>query len=441
VVQQDDLLNLYTWFPYSSHDNCADVKNVVLINQWIVEGEGKFVREASLYPRKFPTNFHGCTVNLSALRKGGIEDKFYSQYFLSHNITRNYINEYPDVLPYYTDILTFMQSLWDRESEMVFGGALLLGEEISNAEHIFPYFTLQLNWFVPCPQPLSRFQRISHIFSPSVWVAIVVVLLLVTVVSCCLAKQSNDTRSYTTMSSALYNIWSVTIGVSVTGMPRGLRLRFLFFVFVLYCTAISTVFQTFFTSFLVDPGYENQLTSLDEILDSRIEFGYDEPSKIFFSLSSDLRHIEVVERAEMCWNIAECIDRIREKGNFATFTAIWLVQFYAIMTNYHGSVCLLNEDDYFFFFITSYVQKGSFFLESLNKYVTLSIESGMIAKMARESVFVPKPIRDNMDVSDGYFVFTLSHLRIAFYILFFGLGVSFITFLCEVFYHFRLRYV
>jgi len=44
VVQQDDLLNLYTWFPYSSHDNCADVKNVVLINQWVMEGEGKFVR-------------------------------------------------------------------------------------------------------------------------------------------------------------------------------------------------------------------------------------------------------------------------------------------------------------------------------------------------------------------------------------------------------------
>jgi len=44
VVQQDDLLNLYTWFPYSSHDKCADVKNVVFINQWIMGGEGKFVR-------------------------------------------------------------------------------------------------------------------------------------------------------------------------------------------------------------------------------------------------------------------------------------------------------------------------------------------------------------------------------------------------------------
>jgi hypothetical protein len=172
VVQQDDLLNLYTWFPYSSHDNCADVKNVILINQWVMEGEGKFVREGSLYPRKFPTNFHGCTVNLSALMKGGIEDAFLGQYFLTHNITRNYVNHFRDLFPQETHILTCMQSLWDRESDIVFGGLLLVGEEISNAEHIYPYFTVQHNWFVPCPKPLSRLQRISHIFSPSVWVAI-----------------------------------------------------------------------------------------------------------------------------------------------------------------------------------------------------------------------------------------------------------------------------
>jgi hypothetical protein len=87
------------------------------------------------------------------------------------------------------------------------------------------------------------------------------------------------------------------------------------------------------------------------------------------------------------------------------------------------------------------MQKGNYFLESLNKYITLSIESGMIARTARESVFVPKPIRDNIDVSDGYFVFTVHHLRIAFYILFVALGFSFLLLLCEVFFHFRLRYV
>jgi hypothetical protein len=321
---------------------------------------------------------------------------------------------------------------------MAFGVLPLVSVEEFYAEPTFPYFSVKLNWYVPCPKSRSRLQRISHIFSPSVWVSIVVVLLLVTVVSWCLANQSNDIRSYTTMSSALYNIWAVTVGVSVTSTPRSLRLMFLFVVFVLYCSAISTVFQTFLTSVLVDPGYENHLTSLDEILDSGMEFGFDEYTKIYFSLSSDLRHKEFSERAEKCSNYEVCIDRIRETGNFAAFVPMWFVQYYTNIINDHSSVCLLNDDGYDLNFITTYVQKDNLFLEFINKYIAIFIESGIIDKFLRNSLFVPKFTRSNTDATDEYFVFTLSHLRIAFYILFFGHSLSFLLFLCEVFYHFRL---
>jgi hypothetical protein len=439
VVQQDGLLNLYTWFPYSSPDNCADVKNVVLINQWVMEGEGKFVREESLYPYKIPSNFHGCTVNLSPVMKDGIEDEYYSLYFVTHNITRNYVNGFTDVTPYAEKILTCVHSLWARESEIVFGLLPLLEEGLSNAEHTFPYFALKINWFVPCRKPLSRLQSISHIFSPSIWAAIVIVLFLVTVASCCLAKQSNDIRSFTTMPSALYNIWAVTLGVSVTGMPRGLRLKFLFLVFVWYCSAISTIFQTFLTSVLVDPGYDNQLTSLDEILDSGIEFGYPVNLNLIFDTFSDLRHKEVLERGEKYSPPEKCIDKIRETGKYACFVPVQLVLNYFSRIHDRSSICLLNDDEYYFSFITTYVQKGSFFLESLNKFVTVSIESGIIDKTVRGSVFVSGSIRNDTDVSDGYFIFKLSHLHISFYILFLGYVVGFFLFLCEVFYHFRIR--
>jgi hypothetical protein len=205
---------------------------------------------------------------------------------------------------------------------MVCGVFPLIAEKIVNGEPKIPYFSLTFNWLVPCPKPFSRLQRISHIFSPSVWVAIVVVLFLVTVCSCCLAKQSNDIRFYTTLSSALYNIWAVTVGVSVTGIPRSLRLMFLFVGFVLYCSAISNIFQTFLTSFLVDPGYEYLLTSLDEILESGIEVGYPDGFDIFLGLYSDLRQKESVERGKSCSTSELCIDSIRNTGKFAIFAPV-----------------------------------------------------------------------------------------------------------------------
>ena len=438
VVQQDDLLNLYTWFPYSSHDNCGDVKNVVLINQWVMEGEGKFVREGSFFPYKIPSTFHGCTMNLSVLSKGEFEDEFYSHYFLTHNITRNYINGFAGLVSRLETIFEGLQHLWLRESDMLFGWLPLIVEESVNAEHVVPYFSVKLSWFVPCPKPFSRLKRISHIFSPSMWVAIVIVLFLVTVASWCLATQSDDSRSYTTMSSALYNIWAVSVGVTVRSMPRSLRLRILFVVFIFYCSAINIVFQAFLTSFLVDPGYDNQLTSLDEILDSGMEFGYSVILYVWFAVSSIVRHQEVAERGEICSTFNACIDRIRDTGNFAAFLPVWVVQNYTNTINDHSTVCVLNDNDNEFIFLTPYVQKGSFFLESLNKFVSLYIESGMFHRMIRE--YVSKSTRNFIHVSDVYFVYTLNHLRFAFYVLFFGHGLSVLLFLCEMLHHFTLRY-
>jgi hypothetical protein len=88
------------------------------------------------------------------------------------------------------------------------------------------------------------------------------------------------------------------------------------------------VFQTFLTSFLVDPGYENQLTSLDEILDSGIELGYTDFMSIWFVVTSDLRHKEVVARGEIRSTVKVCTDRIRETANFATFAPVWKVRNY-----------------------------------------------------------------------------------------------------------------
>jgi hypothetical protein len=191
---------------------------------------------------------------------------------------------------------------------------------------------------------------------------------------------------------------------------------------------------------LVDPGYENQLTSLDEILESGIEVGYPDGYDIFFGVSSNLRQKEAFERGKSCSSCELCIDSIRNTGKFAIFAPVWVVQNYTYIINDHSTVCLLNDDDYDFTLITTYVRKGSFLLESLNKYIILSFESGLFDRLAKDIIYMSRYKRNTNEVSNGWFVFTLNHLLIAFYILLFGHGLSFLLFLCEVFfYHFRLR--
>jgi hypothetical protein len=204
---------------------------------------------------------------------------------------------------------------------------------------------------------------------------------------------------------------------------------------------MSTVFQAFFTSYLVDPGYQTQLTTLEEILESGIDFGFRPDYDMFYSNSSDWRHKELLSKREECSPEQKCIGRIRETGNFATLCDAWEVQDYTNRVNDHSFVCPLNDEDTFPVFLSVYVPKGSFLLEFINRLVSIATESGLIVKVDRDDMYEKKDVADSGKIFGDYFVFTLSHLHIAFYILFVGHCLSFLFFVGELLFHFILKRV
>jgi hypothetical protein len=71
----------------------------------------------------------------------------------------------------------------------------------------------------------------------------------------------NESYGYRTVIHCLQNMWCVFMGVSVAAMLRPHRVRALFMLFLWYSFAMSTIFQLFFTSFLVSPGYVTRISS------------------------------------------------------------------------------------------------------------------------------------------------------------------------------------
>jgi hypothetical protein len=441
LIQQDTLLNLYSWFPYTSHEKCDDVEDVILMNQWEMEGDRGFVTDVKLFSYKIPNNFHGCSLKISTGFKDKSEDLIIREFCKVLNITMEYVTDAPENISLYERVVTSMQDLVLGKSDLSYGAIPLVEELAEYADPSFPYYVLKYSWFVPCRKPFSRLQSISRIFSISVWVTTIIVLFLFAVTSWLLAKQSKDSRAYSTFSSALYNMWAVTVGVSVTEMPRSSRLKLTLLVLVWYCFAMSTVFQTFFTSFLVDPGYQEQLTTLEGLLESGMKFGYSQDYIKFYEGSSDWRIKEMVARRQECSPDDLCLQRIRETGDFATLAEEWLVQNFTNSVNDHSSFCVLNDDDYFFVFLSVYAQKGSFLLDFFNKIVTFATESGMVVKADRDRRTAKRHVQGAADRFGEYFVFTLNHLRIAFYILVLGHSMSVLLFVCEILYHSRLRKV
>ena len=149
----------------------------------------------------------------------------------------------------------------------------------SSFEATIPFRRINFKMLVPCPKAFPGMGNVLTTFSLSVWLTIGLVLLLTTAVFWCAKngpKRSvcNETHTYQSLSNCFHNVWAVFVGVSVPQQPTTSRLRGFFFLYVCFCFAISTVFQAFFVSYLVEPKYGKKLETLDDLLNSDVVYGY-----------------------------------------------------------------------------------------------------------------------------------------------------------------------
>jgi hypothetical protein len=429
VVQVDSVLHLYTSFPYQSNKHCEVITDVVLLSTWTMESGGKLRNDATLFPNKYPRNFHGCSVNVSRPYSKIAEDVYISEIIRRVNITVNYMPDRPTDMSMSERIGSSITEVFFGTSKIAVGGIPLVEELTHILEPSFSYHEIKYTWYVPCARPLPRFQRISAIFSLSLWVAVFVAFILVAVSIWCLASRSLETHTYTNISSGVYNAWAVAMGVCVTRMPRTYRVRLVIFLWICYCFSMSTVFQTFFTSYLVDPGFDVQIRTLEELLESGLKFGFRPDFDIYYNHSNYAVHQELLHRKEKCHPPSFCIQRIINTRSYATLGESYVIENYLKTANNSNYVCVMNDVDAYPVKVVAYFSKGSIFLRAFNKAIVSSVETGLIMKALKN-----KASPNLEDDVEQFLVFTLSHLSIAFYLLLLGLSVSFVLFFCEVIY-------
>jgi hypothetical protein len=429
VVQVNSVLHLYTSFPYQLDKHCEVITDVILLSTWNVESGGKLSNDATLFPNKYPKNFHGCSVNVSTPYPKAAEDAYISEVIRRVNITVNYISDRPTDLSISERIVSSVKEVIFGMSEIAVGGIPLVKEINDILDPSYSYYEIKYTWYVPCARPLSRFQRTSKIFSLSLWVAVFVAVIVVAVAIWCLASRSLEIHTYTSISSVLYNAWAVAMGVCVTRMPRTHRVRLVLFPWICYCFSMSIIFQTFFTSYLVDPGFDIQIRTLEELLESGLKFGFRSDFDIYYQKSNYGVHQELLHRKEQCEPPTSCVQRIINTRNYATLGESYVIENYLKTASNSNYVCVMNDVDAYPVKVVAYFTKGSIFLQAFNKVLVSSVETGLIMKALKNKA---SPNLED-DVGD-FFVFTLSHLSIAFYLLLLGLSVSFVLFFCEVIY-------
>jgi hypothetical protein len=117
----------------------------------------------------------------------------------------------------------------------------------------------------------------------------------------------------------LTNVWAVIVGVSVSAMPRTPSLRSLFFAWVCFSLAFSTVFQAFLTSFLIDSGYKTPIQNMDELFDSGISLAYQPEYNSLFQNGDKTDFSKVKQNLVFCPSFSICEKWATYQKNISIF--------------------------------------------------------------------------------------------------------------------------
>ncbi|KDR24123.1 probable glutamate receptor [Zootermopsis nevadensis] len=439
-------VGVYTWYPYRlPSGRCGELRQVVHLDTWLSTGNstGRFLNDSPIFEQKIPYRLNGCPFRVSTLKfhpfiiydnstLDGSEIRLIRNLAEKINVTLNLsVSMAPERKGQQLSNGTWTGlrgEIMYGITDMIFGHVLANLDDHLLFDDTIVYSSDGFTWFVARANPYPRWLSMVRVFTPTVWFILLTVIPAAAFVMNLLSYRGGDGLwSYV---KSLVSFWAVLLGVG-TDMPNRVTLRVFFFSWVIYSLAVNTVFQTYVTSYLVDPGLQHQIDNADELYESNSVYAFPDTIDKFFT-SSFLDKL----KPRFTSDPVICLDYVSSKDNFVTVAGRKLVEFFSEDLVKRGSKHEIFpfREDLFQLSTVMLLSKGSPLLESVNMALTSTFEAGLVNKWFKEIVIekrIKAGVREIPVFIDEYVPLSLSHLQASFLLLFLGLGLSLITLLLE----------
>jgi glutamate receptor delta-2 subunit len=467
--QPDTAVGVYTWFPYRDRSNCHNTREVHLVDLWVMEGSGHFALNNYLFPNKIKNSLNNCPLVVSTTQRypfvgdpdfytnaDGSTEAVYSRGWDINllNIVRDAMNVSLRFLPPSVEQLgrlldngTYVGVVGDltySKTDIALSGLPLVAPFTDRGDHTAVYSRSEFIWLVPCARRLLGWRNVFRMFSYSLWLCIFLSLILAAGVTCFLAKLSLCAGSrgiarYSNLSETSCNILAVFLGVGVSSIPRASAVRIFLLAWICHCMAVNTVIQSYFTAFLVKSDLEKQVSSVDEILNSGMDYGFIPQFDIFFAVDRTTLNKNVLRDRKDCTHMWSCLRRLAYERDFAmllsevTYETDVKYKFLDKQTS-RPLVCRIPET-FVSFYYSLYTPKGHHLLDRIDSVLSRIFQAGLYSELQELDAHVLRvavQVSDKEGTDDEYYPFSLQHLRVVFCILLAGHAMSLLVLLLEM---------
>ena len=449
-------LELHTWYPYENSERCNPDEGTVPVKVFTVRNLSD-IRRRDIFRGNFGKNLHGCPLNVHVeINPPSVFPPKQIWYNISafHNVYEDGIEIkliwiIGNALNMMLDIEDSTKREYRKITPTIYAGRYATYSSALDylTDRTHGYLSTRLDWYTPCAVKYQRWGRFFKVFSVDMWICFVLSLVFAVITVSCISNYAHkshlhESKSYSNILSATANILAVVLSVSVSTQPRSAPLRLFFFCWVCYSVAISTVFQAYLTTFLIDPGYEEPIKTVEQMLKSDMKFGFIDEYELFFenvpgSVDSDILHkyVRCPDRgssfnwAAVYQNMSIVFDNLnieicRDMGKLTD-------------ENNRPLLCELEDGGVASIDIVLLVLRGSPFLELINDIIDHIVESGILTHIKKRDF--PKEnilsMPDAFAFDDTYTVFGVRHLQTAFYLLMIGYVLAIACFVTEVMWH------
>lgn len=246
----------------------------------------------------------------------------------------------------------------------------------------------------------------------------------------------NDIEVYRDVGNCFLHMYGVFLGISVF-KPLYTSPRITFFMCAVLNLILAAVYQTSLISFLTNPSYEKQVTTVKEMLQHNWEILSVE-SKIYFADVNDWSMKEIVSKVTICQDTQVCLHKVAYERNAAlAITYLYLMYDIANLVEDGGRLMVYwFKESIITASVHMFMNKGFPLKHKIDFYIYQITQSGLAAKwigdmnhhIKKKSSAITN-LENNEDEPE---LLTVDQLQGVFLILVVGLSVSLLSFIIEV---------
>jgi hypothetical protein len=441
-------VGVYTWFPYRlPSGRCGELLQFVRLDTCLTTNNTtfRFINDSPIFEQKIPYNLNGCPFRVSTLKfhpfiiydnstLDGSEIRLIVNLAAKINVSLKLsVSMAPERKGQQLSNGTWTGlrgEIMYGFSDMIFGHILTNLDDHLVFDDTIIYSSDKFSWYIARANPYPRWLSMARVFTPEMWLLLLIVIPVAAFAMKCLSQARGD-ESWSYVKSVL-SFWAALLG-SGADMPYSPRLRVFFLSWVIYSLAVNTVFQTYVTSYLVDPGLQHQIDNNEELYESNAVFAF--PDTIDKFLTKELSD-KLKPRIQS--DPVVSLEYVANKDNFATVAGKKLVAFFSENLAQSGAKHEIFQfrEDMFQLSTVMLLPKGSPFLDLINDMLTRLLEAGLIDKWYKDIITenqIKAGVRKIPVFIDDYIPLSLSHLQASFIFLFLGIGISTVVLLVEKF--------